>query len=103
MRGGPRPDWMHDGKQWAVIAVEVIALVLAGCLGFQIRETSSGYRVMVRNFYGALKVHDTGPETDMTAVRTLTHGTINHGEEYRSEEHTSELQSPMYLVCRLLL
>src|SRR5437763_12323145 len=24
-------------------------------------------------------------------------------EEYRSEEHTSELQSPMYLVCRLLL
>src|SRR5437763_6522551 len=24
-------------------------------------------------------------------------------EEARSEEHTSELQSPMYLVCRLLL
>src|SRR5437762_9840861 len=25
------------------------------------------------------------------------------GSPYRSEEHTSELQSPMYLVCRLLL
>src|SRR5437879_7694137 len=25
------------------------------------------------------------------------------GHELRSEEHTSELQSPMYLVCRLLL
>src|SRR5437762_14299880 len=25
------------------------------------------------------------------------------GGEKRSEEHTSELQSPMYLVCRLLL
>src|SRR5437762_7504761 len=24
-------------------------------------------------------------------------------DEFRSEEHTSELQSPMYLVCRLLL
>src|SRR5437762_4687640 len=24
-------------------------------------------------------------------------------EQQRSEEHTSELQSPMYLVCRLLL
>src|ERR1017187_10199124 len=24
-------------------------------------------------------------------------------DTYRSEEHTSELQSPMYLVCRLLL
>src|SRR5437762_2063991 len=26
-----------------------------------------------------------------------------HGRRPRSEEHTSELQSPMYLVCRLLL
>src|SRR5437879_10949236 len=26
-----------------------------------------------------------------------------HHAEQRSEEHTSELQSPMYLVCRLLL
>src|SRR5436189_3395905 len=26
-----------------------------------------------------------------------------HLHEKRSEEHTSELQSPMYLVCRLLL
>src|SRR2546429_2018437 len=25
------------------------------------------------------------------------------GEEYRSEEHTSELQSRLHLVCRLLL
>src|SRR5437764_3587100 len=25
------------------------------------------------------------------------------GGNHRSEEHTSELQSPMYLVCRLLL
>src|SRR5437762_761162 len=28
---------------------------------------------------------------------------INRLQEVRSEEHTSELQSPMYLVCRLLL
>src|ERR1017187_7950760 len=27
----------------------------------------------------------------------------SNGNPYRSEEHTSELQSPMYLVCRLLL
>src|SRR5437762_1707816 len=33
------------------------------------------------------------------AVRT---GVVNaHGRHVRSEEHTSELQSPMYLVCRL--
>src|ERR1017187_8503693 len=28
---------------------------------------------------------------------------LNRELEARSEEHTSELQSPMYLVCRLLL
>src|ERR1017187_10608880 len=28
---------------------------------------------------------------------------IGPPEVHRSEEHTSELQSPMYLVCRLLL
>src|SRR5437763_887022 len=28
---------------------------------------------------------------------------ITGEKRYRSEEHTSELQSPMYLVCRLLL
>src|SRR5437879_9950995 len=27
----------------------------------------------------------------------------NRVDFFRSEEHTSELQSPMYLVCRLLL
>src|SRR5256885_10568346 len=30
-------------------------------------------------------------------------GSIGEQEEYRSEEHTSELQSPCNLVCRLLL
>src|SRR3712207_7083508 len=30
-------------------------------------------------------------------------GTIRHGTDHRSEEHTSELQSRQYLVCRLLL
>src|SRR5437762_8904538 len=28
---------------------------------------------------------------------------LPHARRNRSEEHTSELQSPMYLVCRLLL
>src|SRR5436189_5451020 len=28
---------------------------------------------------------------------------LQHRADARSEEHTSELQSPMYLVCRLLL
>src|SRR5437762_10011516 len=31
------------------------------------------------------------------------HLVVAQENEARSEEHTSELQSPMYLVCRLLL
>src|SRR5437764_7125919 len=30
-------------------------------------------------------------------------GHLDNVDDVRSEEHTSELQSPMYLVCRLLL
>src|SRR5437762_11019619 len=39
------------------------------------------------------------------AVTRMAHGRAlePHDTAPRSEEHTSELQSPMYLVCRLLL
>src|SRR5437764_6305566 len=39
-------------------------------------------------------------------AEALVHRAFNglgERQEFRSEEHTSELQSPMYLVCRLLL
>jgi len=42
----------------------------------------------------------TPPVTYITG--TITRGTLEDSVT-RSEEHTSELQSPMYLVCRLLL
>src|SRR5437879_9484416 len=32
-----------------------------------------------------------------------TNNAVDVTDTFRSEEHTSELQSPMYLVCRLLL
>src|ERR1017187_8680669 len=44
-----------------------------------------------RDMPGFVKELNTTPWTVMTGVNTL----------FRSEEHTSELQSPMYLVCRL--
>src|SRR5438552_13902715 len=39
---------------------------------------------------------------DADALRTAA-GTLAHEARARSEEHTSELQSPDHLVCRLLL
>ena len=42
---------------------------------------------------------------DAAEATVYLFGSIHFADEsfYRSEEHTSELQSPMYLVCRLLL
>jgi SAM-dependent methyltransferase len=57
-------------------------VALAVYLGMQVRTEQKGARVLVRNFYGGLRVRDSGPATAQDAVRTLIHGTINHGEEY---------------------
>src|SRR5437879_10581228 len=38
-----------------------------------------------------------------TGGHFVPHKDTPRGSDMRSEEHTSELQSPMYLVCRLLL
>src|SRR5947209_12261492 len=59
-------------------------------------KTGKGYQTLVNE---ALRVH-LGVEEE-----TLTASTLRRilREELRSEEHTSELQSRQYLVCRLLL
>src|SRR5437762_4642292 len=44
-----------------------------------------------------------GHITQHLPVRHVDDGYTRLGRARRSEEHTSELQSPMYLVCRLLL
>src|SRR3712207_8074706 len=44
-----------------------------------------------------LDIHSEGEEEKMANVDT------EHVQRQRSEEHTSELQSRQYLVCRLLL
>src|SRR2546425_11248743 len=55
---------------------------------------------------GAYTSFEKGREANVSCA---CHWTVNvaassgHGKLYRSEEHTSELQSLAYLVCRLLL
>src|SRR5256885_6905292 len=51
-------------------------------------------------------VHEDGGRTQrsLAVARKLLHlGSVEHVAGLRSEEHTSELQSPCNLVCRLLL
>src|SRR3712207_7427137 len=49
----------------------------------------------------AILVEDAGAEAGGGAVQPERQRGV--GDLYRSEEHTSELQSRQYLVCRLLL
>src|SRR5436189_3560049 len=51
----------------------------------------------------ALHVVGAAQGADVDVVRGAEDSRRHVGEPGRSEEHTSELQSPMYLVCRLLL
>src|SRR5690348_4582181 len=44
-----------------------------------------------------------GPRDDSDIAKAIAHVLENNVQIPRSEEHTSELQSPVHLVCRLLL
>src|SRR5437763_10122601 len=55
---------------------------------------------------GVLVVHEWWGHNEHArnqARRLAEAGYVGFALDMRSEEHTSELQSPMYLVCRLLL
>src|SRR3712207_7047070 len=54
----------------------------------------------IENQLGGENPHDRlDPRTSAEMIQEH----VRHGIELRSEEHTSELQSRQYLVCRLLL
>src|SRR5437763_17187309 len=61
--------------------------------------------------HDALPISETIPGMAFALGKTMVNGPGQKarasfsapGGQARSEEHTSELQSPMYLVCRLLL
>src|SRR5437879_7572828 len=73
------------------------------------RSTLFPYTTLFRSVR-VVRVHDRCIEADARDAVEPGDGREHHvrrrrapGGVRRSEEHTSELQSPMYLVCRLLL
>src|SRR5438445_2276832 len=65
------------------------------------RSTLFPYTTLFRSTRGSC-----GEELLRSGVSGRTRGTVataDSGSNQRSEEHTSELQSRQYLVCRLLL
>jgi SAM-dependent methyltransferase len=73
-----------------------VPLLVVGALGFSSYHiyhymeslTEKNALVMSRNFYGTLRVRDTG--TGDEAVRRLMHGVIMHGEQYLDEKRRLE-------------
>jgi SAM-dependent methyltransferase len=75
-------QWFRGWRAGAPALAAALSLTMAIYLGDKIHEATGDARVVTRNFYGGLRVRDSGASTSLDSVRTLTHGTINHGEEY---------------------
>jgi SAM-dependent methyltransferase len=82
LRADWRFRWLRTAGGRSTFGIETVALTIVGCLAFQVGESTTGHRLMIRNFYGGLKVADTGSPQDFYAYRRLTNGTINHGEQF---------------------
>jgi len=79
------PETVRWFRGWRIalpLAGAAATVYMAVYMGQNIRIQAVDSRVLVRNFYGALRVRDNGPDNELNTVRTLTNGTINHGEEY---------------------
>src|SRR2546422_7344243 len=68
------------------------------------RSTLFPYTTLFRSFDQAQAAADqTKKDYEDTFVRAEISGRAGRSQRSRSEEHTSELQSRLHLVCRLLL
>src|SRR3712207_8639564 len=68
------------------------------------RSTLFPYATLFRSGLGSVRHSRRITEVHQAFGRQLPHQLVRDGEPAeRSEEHTSELQSRQYLVCRLLL
>ncbi len=60
--------------------VALIAVMVAGVATWQIADQYATARVLVRNFYSALRILDTGEGAERR--RTMEHAGVNHGSQY---------------------
>jgi SAM-dependent methyltransferase len=76
------PNSLKSPRQWAWLASFFLAAYLGTYLYGAVRDSARGAVYLGRNFYGALLVSDSGKALDPDALRYLTHGTIDHGEQF---------------------
>jgi len=81
-RADPESGLGGSWKRPAPLAAALITVAITGYLGFIIHQRAGSARLLVRNFYGGLRVfEDTADDSD-EPVRRLMHGTITHGEQF---------------------
>jgi SAM-dependent methyltransferase len=85
----PKGFW---ADQWKVLwpASALISLALTGYVAYNAHDMVEGTVLTVRNFYGALRVTDYLKTADQDETRQLTHGTINHGEQFTDPKRRRE-------------
>src|SRR2546426_3228260 len=66
-------------------------------------STRERHPLIETGFRSELFAYLGGIVREMRGTALIINGTADHVHVLRSEEHTSELQSPCNLVCRLLL
>ena len=71
------------------IAAFAAAGVTYGSVAHGVEQVRS-YRTMARNFYGSLHTKDIDQDNSPKARRQLTHGVIQHGEQWLAPEHAGE-------------
>src|SRR5258708_18547058 len=67
------------------------------------RSTLFPYTTLFRSCISLVRFWRRLPGAAQGGVGSVTRGSERVSHAFRSEEHTSELQSPDHLVCRLLL
>src|SRR5437762_10740443 len=102
-----RPGGLDSGKPWrSLVAVTRKEDPMA------VKPVPEGYHTVtpfltLKDAAGAIEFYKKAFGAQERVRMPTPDGKVAHAElqigDSRSEEHTSELQSPMYLVCRLLL
>src|SRR5437762_7036859 len=93
--GTRQPVFLSTSSAWGVMEASIRNLVHRGVLCCMCGAFSDKWLDVAR------RCGKTGEPLQVEWGKHINHTDVDH--PLRSEEHTSELQSPMYLVCRLLL
>jgi SAM-dependent methyltransferase len=81
-RDEPILDSLKSPRQWVWLASFFLIVYLGRYLYEGVRDEADNPVYLGRNFYGALRVNDSKPTVDQAGIRALTHGTINHGDQF---------------------